>query len=123
MTWKLAVVWRGMRCGTGANRPPHAVVVLVESLFVRVLPSLGRPRVGLLFVWRRMQINIKGLKDREIQRVVDEIKLLKTLKHPSLIKFYTAFTKGSDRIIFITELMTSGTLQEYVAPARVAHGR
>jgi hypothetical protein len=60
------------------------------------------------------QINIAGLNDREIKRVVDEIRLLKKLKHPYLIKFDSAFTKGSDRIIFITELMTSGTLQECV---------
>ena len=80
-------------------------------------------RVDLLFVWRRVQINIKGLKDREIQRVVDEIKLMRTLKHPLLIKFYSAFTKGSDRIVFITELMTSGTLHEYVASPHVAHDK
>ena len=62
------------------------------------------------------QINIAGLNDREIKRVVDEIRLLKKLKHPYLIKFDSAFTKGSDRIIFITELMTSGTLQEPLPP-------
>ncbi len=60
---------------------------------------------------RRDQVNIRRLPEREIQRVTSEIKLLRTLKHPALIKIYSAFQKG-DRIIFITELMTSGTLQQ-----------
>ena len=74
-------------------------------------------------MWQRVQFNITGLKDREINRVIDESKLMRTLKHPLLIKFYSAFSMGSDRIVLITELMTSGTLHEYVSLPHVAHDK
>jgi serine/threonine protein kinase len=62
-------------------------------------------------VARNPQVNIKALSAKEIDRGMAEIRFLKTLKHECLIKLFSAFSKD-DRIIFITELMTSGTLHE-----------
>lgn len=58
------------------------------------------------------QVNIKSMAPKELDRLLAEIKFLKTLRNDCLIKFFGAFSKGGDRIIFITELMTSGTLAE-----------
>ena len=95
MTWKLAVASRGTRC----------------AVALPVAFSVARVATAAL----RLQVNIKSLNKREIERVMAEIRFLKTLKHDCLIKFFSAFSKDDDRIIFITELMTSGTLHECVA--------
>jgi len=43
--------------------------------------------------------------------------MLKTLQHPSIVRFYDYFeeqpSRGKRVIVLITELMTSGTLKTY----------
>lgn len=47
------------------------------------------------------------------QHFLDEINLLKSISHPNIIKLKD-FWFSSKSFIFITELMTSGTLREYI---------
>jgi serine/threonine protein kinase len=41
-----------------------------------------------------------------------EIEILKRVRHPNIIQFHDCWFQNSE-FIFITELMTSGTLREY----------
>lgn len=46
-------------------------------------------------------------------RVLKEVKFLSTLRHPNLINFFGAWmSQDKAKVIFITELMGSGTLKQ-----------
>jgi hypothetical protein len=66
---------------------------------------------GKLVAWN--EINIKKLSPKDKRRILNEMTLLKTLQHPCLIEFYSAWVnKEAEKVVFITELMSSGTLRE-----------
>lgn len=66
---------------------------------------------GNLIAWN--EINIKSYTRKEKDRVLNEVKLLRSLQHENLITCYGAWlNKEAERVIFITELMSSGTLRE-----------
>jgi len=46
------------------------------------------------------------------KQVEMEIELLQNLHHPNIINFFGHFRGAGDRLVFITEMMTSGTLKE-----------
>lgn len=69
---------------------------------------------GMEVAWN--QINVKDVlrSPEDLQRIYSEVHLLKTLKHKSIIKFYTSWVdEETQKINFITEMFTSGTLREY----------
>ncbi|XP_057834582.1 serine/threonine-protein kinase WNK2 isoform X1 [Cryptomeria japonica] len=69
---------------------------------------------GMEVAWN--QINVKDVlrTPEDLQRIYSEVHLLKTLKHKSIIKFYTSWVdEETQKINFITEMFTSGTLREY----------
>ena len=71
---------------------------------------------GKLVAWN--EVNIKMYGPRERKRILNEITLLKQLSHQNLIAFYGAWVnKEKEKVVFITELMSSGTLKECVACA------
>jgi serine/threonine protein kinase len=41
-----------------------------------------------------------------------EIEILKRVRHPNIIQFYDCWYNNTE-FVFVTELMTSGTLREY----------
>ena len=49
----------------------------------------------------------------EKQRFREEAEMLKTLKHPNIVRFYDMWeiNKNKRMIVLVTELMTSGTLK------------
>jgi len=49
----------------------------------------------------------------EFNDLSQEIKILKQVRHPNIINFHDCWYKDAE-FIFVTELMTSGTLREYV---------
>lgn len=50
----------------------------------------------------------------DLERLRSEVRLLKTLKHKNVIKFYNSWLdKKNNNINFITEVFTSGTLRQY----------
>ncbi|CAJ0845895.1 13798_t:CDS:10 [Entrophospora sp. SA101] len=49
----------------------------------------------------------------EFNELSQEIKILKQVRHPNIINFHDCWYKN-DEFIFVTELMTSGTLREYI---------
>ncbi|KAH9314359.1 hypothetical protein KI387_022986, partial [Taxus chinensis] len=69
---------------------------------------------GMEVAWN--QINVKDVlrTPDDLQRIYSEVHLLKSLKHKSIIKFYSSWVdEEAQKINFITELFTSGTLREY----------
>jgi serine/threonine protein kinase len=54
----------------------------------------------------------KGTTSVGKKQIESEIDLLQGLVHPSIIQFYGHFRGENDRLVFITEMMTSGTLKE-----------
>ncbi len=56
-------------------------------------------------------VSIATLPKQEKSRVISEIKLLEQLDHENIIKFHVSwFDREKEKVVFITELMTSGTL-------------
>jgi len=50
---------------------------------------------------------------QEYAELSQEIEILKRVRHPNIINFHDCWYSNTE-FIFITELMTSGTLREYV---------
>lgn len=66
---------------------------------------------GNLVAWNEIDISKWGAEQRA--RVLKEVNFLRTLRHPNLIKFFGAWlSDDKTKVIFITELMSSGTLKE-----------
>lgn len=89
---------------------------------------------GKLVAWNEVNIKMYGARERKRSEfvcahaatcslchlrafaVLNEITLLKQLRHANLIAFYGAWVnKEAEKVVFITELMSSGTLKECVS--------
>ncbi len=66
------------------------------------------------------EISLRALGNKERKRVILEIQLLNTLQHPNLLPFFGAWVvkEPSEKLVFTTELMSSGTLRECVHPGK-----
>ncbi|KAJ3342374.1 hypothetical protein HDU93_002490 [Gonapodya sp. JEL0774] len=71
---------------------------------------------GIEVAWN--QLRIDHLSKRDSVRFLSEIQLLQQLRHKNIINLYSYWTTksadGKERLCFITELMSSGTLKQYV---------
>ncbi|KAJ0253827.1 serine/threonine-protein kinase WNK9 [Hirschfeldia incana] len=75
---------------------------------------------GIEVAWNQVKLYDFLQSPQELERLYNEIHLLKTLKHKSIMKFYTSWVDTDNRNInFITEMFTSGTLRQY----RLKHKR
>ncbi|KAG2231219.1 kinase-like domain-containing protein [Thamnidium elegans] len=57
--------------------------------------------------------NVLQAPRQEVKAFGHEIEILKSVRHPNIITFHEAWYNETE-FIFITELMTSGTLREYI---------
>ncbi|KAJ2964568.1 hypothetical protein NQZ79_g451 [Umbelopsis isabellina] len=81
--------------------------VLGKGAYKIVYKSIDRDE-GYEIAWNVLQISRQEFKD-----LGHEIDILKSVRHPNIITFHDAWYNESE-FIFITELMTSGTLREYI---------
>ena len=59
------------------------------------------------------EIVVTGLPEKEKQRFVSEVELLRYLDNAHFIKYYSSWYDASqDKIILITQIVTSGTLSK-----------
>lgn len=69
---------------------------------------------GIEVAWNQVKLHDFLQSPEDLERLYCEIHLLKTLKHPSIMKFYTSWVDTANRNInFVTEMFTSGTLKQY----------
>ncbi|KAG1456350.1 hypothetical protein G6F55_006557 [Rhizopus delemar] len=64
---------------------------------------------GYEVAWNTMQA-MSNPNNKDLEH---EIEILKSVRHPNIISFHDAWY-GDNEFVFITELMTSGTLREYI---------
>ncbi|XP_022947185.1 probable serine/threonine-protein kinase WNK4 isoform X1 [Cucurbita moschata] len=70
--------------------------------------------LGIEVAWSRVKLNEVLRSPEDLQRLYSEVHLLSTLKHESIMQFYTSWIDVDHKTFnFITELFTSGTLREY----------
>lgn len=75
--------------------------------------------LGMEVAWSQVKLNDLLQSAEDLQRLYSEVHLLSTLKHDSIIKFYTSWIDVDRRTFnFITEMFTSGTLREYIKKYR-----
>ncbi|KNE62394.1 WNK protein kinase [Allomyces macrogynus ATCC 38327] len=78
---------------------------------------------GVEVAWNQLRCT-DGMSKRELQKVCSEVHLLQRLHHENIIQFFHVWAAksprdgGRERVFFITELMTSGTLSSYVRKAQ-----
>ncbi|GJN36353.1 hypothetical protein PR202_gb25202 [Eleusine coracana subsp. coracana] len=69
---------------------------------------------GLEVAWNQIKVGDLLRNNDDLERLRSEVRLLKTLKHKNIIKFYNSWLdKKNNNINFITEVFTSGTLRQY----------
>lgn len=70
--------------------------------------------LGIEVAWNQVRLNEVLRTPDDLQRLYSEVHLLSTLKHQSIIRFYTSWIDVDNKAFnFITELFTSGSLREY----------
>jgi len=68
---------------------------------------------GIEVAWN--QIKFERLKQPERDRLNEEIRILQVIKHPNIINLYHFYVdEDKKRLVILTELMTSGTLRQFV---------
>ncbi|KAG0238365.1 Serine/threonine-protein kinase wnk3 [Actinomortierella wolfii] len=71
---------------------------------------------GVEVAWN--QLRISDLSKKEAQKILSEIEILQSIRNDHIINFYASWAtkapNGGERIVFITELMSSGTLKQYL---------
>ncbi|XP_027330303.1 probable serine/threonine-protein kinase WNK4 [Abrus precatorius] len=70
--------------------------------------------LGIEVAWNQVRLNEALRTPDDLQRLYSEVHLLSTLKHQSIIRFYTSWIDVENRAFnFVTEMFTSGSLREY----------
>eukprot|EP00166_Cyanidium_caldarium_P001949 ctg_2042.g531 len=69
------------------------------------------------------KLNVSRMSDRDAEKVVNEMQILRTLQHPNIINLFCGWEERDERgrirgADFITELMTSGTLKQYMTKVK-----
>ena len=66
---------------------------------------------GIEVAWNVVKLN--RIPPSERKRIKTEVQLLKDIEHKNVIKYYNSWVnKEKEQIIFITEIMSSGSLKE-----------
>jgi WNK lysine deficient protein kinase len=64
-------------------------------------------------------IKVQGMAPPERRRITEEINLIKTLEHPHIIHFISAWVnRAKEEVVFITEIVTGGSLKSYLKRIR-----
>ncbi|KAG0174466.1 hypothetical protein DFQ28_006464 [Apophysomyces sp. BC1034] len=102
----------------------HDIEKVVETSpnerYVRLNTLLGKGAYKIVYkaidreegyevAWNTMTC-MKSLENKEMEH---EIEILKSVRHPNIIAFHDAWYQKNE-FVFVTELMTSGTLREYI---------
>ena len=91
---------RGERIGSGAYKVVYRAISHED---------------GREVAWNELKIPTSAEKEYR-KKILQEVELLQTLNHDNIIGIYDSWEDEKNKeVVFITELMTSGTLKEYLA--------
>jgi WNK lysine deficient protein kinase len=90
--------------------------LLGEGAFKRVYKAIDQEE-GKEVAWNEIRMAERGYDAKERMAFSNEIALLKSINHPNIIKIFD-YWFANENLVFITELMTGGTLREYIAEIR-----
>ncbi|XVF14941.1 hypothetical protein REPUB_Repub09cG0104600 [Reevesia pubescens] len=69
---------------------------------------------GIEVAWNQVRIDEVLQKPEDLERLYSEVRLLKSLKHSNIIRFYNSWIDDKKKTVnIITELFTSGSLRQY----------
>ena len=73
---------------------------------------------GIEVAWN--VVNLTGVPKSERQYIVNEVRLLEKLNHSNIISFHGSWVnRGLDQVIFVTEILSSGTLKSFINKVQV----
>ncbi|AFN82996.1 Ser/Thr protein kinase [Encephalitozoon romaleae SJ-2008] len=99
--------------GGNASRYKRLQTILGEGTFKKVYKAIDQEE-GKEVAWNEIKISEKGQDCKERTLFANEIGLLKSISHPNILRILD-YWFTPDSFIFITELMSGGTLREYIA--------
>ncbi|KAF8940887.1 Serine/threonine-protein kinase wnk1 [Dissophora ornata] len=89
--------------------------VLGEGAYKLVYRAFDQEE-GVEVAWN--QLRIDHLTQKEAQKILSEIEILESIRNDHIINFYASWSSralnGGERVVFVTELMSSGTLKQYL---------
>lgn len=105
---------------TSSHDAEKVVEVSPNERYVKLNTLLGKGAYKVVYkaidreegyevAWNTMQA-MQSPNNKDLEH---EIQILKSVRHPNIIAFHDAWY-GENEFVFITELMTSGTLREYI---------
>ena len=72
---------------------------------------------GVEVAWCR--VSMDRMEKQLLVQIHQEVEILKSLSHTNILTFYSYFdTPSRKQMVFITEMMTSGTLKQYINKAK-----
>ncbi|KAF9404212.1 Serine/threonine-protein kinase wnk4, partial [Podila epigama] len=97
------------------NRFQRCDEILGEGAYKHVYRAFDQEE-GVEVAWN--QLRIDHLSKKEAQKILSEIEILQSIRNEHIINFYASWSakapNGGERIVFVTELMSSGTLKQYL---------
>ncbi|KAG0213761.1 hypothetical protein BGX33_002682 [Mortierella sp. NVP41] len=98
-----------------SNRFQRLNEILGEGAYKHVYRAFDQEE-GVEVAWN--QLRIDHLTKKEAQKILSEIEILQSIRNDHIINFYSSWStkapNGGERIVFVTELMSSGTLKQYL---------
>ncbi|KAF8943968.1 Serine/threonine-protein kinase wnk1 [Haplosporangium gracile] len=98
-----------------SNRFQRLNDILGEGAYKHVYRAFDQEE-GVEVAWN--QLRIDHLTKKEAQKILSEIEILQSIRNDHIINFYASWStkapNGGERIVFVTELMSSGTLKQYL---------
>ncbi|VVA98140.1 unnamed protein product [Arabis nemorensis] len=119
-----------MDCSEDASviqEPPDPEVLEVDPTFryIRYKEVIGKGAFktvykafdevdGIEVAWNQVRIDDVLQSPNSLERLYSEVRLLKSLKHSNIIRFYNSWIDDKNKTVnIITELFTSGSLRHY----------
>ncbi|ORZ08844.1 kinase-like domain-containing protein, partial [Lobosporangium transversale] len=89
--------------------------ILGEGAYKHVYKAFDQEE-GVEVAWN--QLRIDHLTKKEAQKILSEIEILESIRNEHIINFLASWStkapNGGERVVFVTELMSSGTLKQYL---------
>ena len=58
-------------------------------------------------------INVGNMTDEEIKKIIEEINLIKKLKHPQILNYISGWVNDVKKeVVFITDIFSGGSLKQ-----------